>query len=250
MRPRWTVRLTLVCGDCSKSTTLKLICGLELPDNGRVVVKGYERKAPLKEEFGPVKVSMVFQQSALFDSLTVCENVGFELFEHSTLPTKRILALVDEALARVGLAGVGDKYPRELSGGMRKRVSFARAVIYNPDDMQSVPELILFDEPSSALDPTSTTRIENCIRELQTVCPTYIVVTHELSTIRRTADRVVFLHEGRVRWDGSVEEIDTTDNPFMVQFMTASLEGPLATGQDLTGFDGEVENEVVGETDI
>lgn len=215
-----------------------------------MTVKGYERKAPLKDEFGPVKVSMVFQQSALFDSLTVCENVGFELFEHTSLPDSRILSLVEAALARVGLFGVMDKYPRELSGGMRKRVSFARAVLYDPDNISSAPELILFDEPSSALDPTSTTRIENCIRELQVVCPTYVVVTHELSTIRRTADRVVFLHDGRVQWDGSVEEIDTTDNPFMVQFMTASLEGPLAAAQDFAGFEGEVENEVVGETDL
>ncbi len=178
--------------------------------------------------------------------MTVCENVGFELFQHSSLRKERIVELVEQALARVGLVGVLDKYPGQLSGGMRKRVSFARAVMYDPEDVDTAPEIMLFDEPSSALDPTTSTRIENCIRSLQAVCPTYVVVTHELSTIRRTADRVVFLHDGKVQWDGPVQDIDTTNNPYVKQFMSASLDGPLADVQEFNHF----EEEVMGETDI
>eukprot|EP00171_Calliarthron_tuberculosum_P009119 IDg9119t1 len=210
-----------------KSTTLRLICGLELPDSGRVTLRGWRREQHIREDFGPVKVAMVFQQAALFDSLTVCENVGFELFQHSSLQHERILELVDAALTRVGLRDVMDLYPGQLSGGMRKRVSFARAVMYNPDDRLTMPEIILYDEPSAGLDPTSSTRIENCIRDLQSICPSYIVVTHQLSTIRRTADRVVFLHDGKVQWDGPITDIDTTSNPYVRQFMSASLDGPL-----------------------
>lgn len=221
-----------------KSTTLRLICGLEMPDSGSVTLRGWRRERPIREEFGPVKVAMVFQQAALFDSLTICENVGFELFQHSSLEYERIVELVEAALERVGLSDVMDLYPGQLSGGMRKRVSFARAVMYNPDDRSTMPEIILYDEPSAGLDPPSSTRIENCIRDLQSVCASYVVVTHQLSTIRRTADRVIFLHDGKVQWDGSVTDIDTTSNAYVRQFMSASLDGPL--GDDQVAKNGEL----------
>lgn len=210
-----------------KSTTLRVICGLELPDRGRVTVCGWERTKHIAEEVGPVKVAMVFQQGALFDSMTVGENVGFELHEVNRLPEARIKKLVGEALGSVGMRGTEDLYPRELSGGMRRRVAFARAVVHDPDIKDTIPEVVLYDEPSAGLDPTASTRIENCIRKLQEVCGTFVVVTHQLSTIRRTADRVVFLHKGAVQWDGSIHEVDHTDNPFVRQFMQASLDGPL-----------------------
>lgn len=211
-----------------KSTTLRLICGLEVPTSGYVKIGDWTRKLHISEEASPVKIAMVFQQSALFDSLTIRENVGFELYQHSDLSKERISKLVNSALEEVGLYGVADLMPNELSGGMKKRVSFARAVLYNPDDESTMPRIILYDEPSAGLDPSSSTRIENCIRELQrSVCDTYVVVTHQLSTIRRTADRVVFLHQGRIQWDGKIDEIDTTDNPYVRQFMDARLDGPL-----------------------
>lgn len=192
-----------------------------------MVINGWERKRSIREDFGPVKVAMVFQQAALLDALTVRQNVGFELFNHSNLKHERIVQLVDAALLRVGLSGIADLYPSQLSGGMRKRVSFARATLYDPEDRSTAPQLVLYDEPSAGLDPPSSTRIENCIRDLQTVCSTYVVVTHQLSTIRRTADRVVFLHQGQVQWDGPIADIDTTTNPFIRQFLSASLDGPL-----------------------
>lgn len=223
----------------SKSTTLRLITGLELPDEGTVSVRGWKRTRKVYEESCPTRISMVFQHSALFDSLTVGENVGFEMLEHSDLPEETIFDLVDEALKRVALKDVMELYPAQLSGGMRRRVSFARAVIYNPADKSTIPELLLYDEPTAGLDPTTATRIENVIRKLQDVCPTYVVVTHQLTTIRRTADRVIFIHDGKVQWEGRTEELDTTDNPYVRQFMSASLDGPLTESME-DSFDEEI----------
>jgi phospholipid/cholesterol/gamma-HCH transport system ATP-binding protein len=130
----------------------------------------------------------------------------------------------------VGLGGIGSRYPSELSGGMRKRVSFARAIITNPDNPKDNPEIILYDEPTAGLDPIASTVIENLVRQLQTsagVCSTYVMVSHQESTIRRTGDRVIFLYQGKIQWEGTVETIDTTDHPMVRQFFSASLEGPI-----------------------
>jgi phospholipid/cholesterol/gamma-HCH transport system ATP-binding protein len=138
--------------------------------------------------------------------------------------------LVEEKLAMVGLQGSGDRYPSQLSGGMRKRVSFARAVMSNPENPQDNPELILYDEPTAGLDPISSTVIENLVRHLQTSlggCNTYVMVTHQNTTIRRTADRVVFLYDGKIQWQGKANEIDHTDNSMVRQFFNASTRGPI-----------------------
>lgn len=172
-------------------------------------------------------MSMVFQSAALFDSMSVAENVGFRLIHENKLSDERIYDLVLLFLRRVGLEGAMDKYPEQLSGGMRRRIALARAVIYDPDDPTSAPDIMLYDEPTAGLDPTASTRIENIIRDLQNVCPTCVIVTHQFSTIRRTADRVVLLHDGRVAWDGPVADLDTTDNRLIRQFMSGSLDGPL-----------------------
>ena len=130
----------------------------------------------------------------------------------------------------VGLAGVGDRYPAELSGGMRKRVSFARAIMSNPDNFQDTPSVLLYDEPTAGLDPIASTVIEDLIRELQCkegICSTYAIVTHQDSTIRRTADRIIFLYQGKVQWEGNVSETDTTDNPLIRQFFSGSVQGPI-----------------------
>ena len=213
-----------------KSTILRIIAGLLAPDAGEVYVQGQRRQGLIEDAPDPIAIGMVFQQAALFDSLTIEENVGFLLYQHSRLSRSRIREIVNHRLEMVGLAGVGDRYPAELSGGMRKRVSFARAIISNPDNFQDTPSLLLYDEPTAGLDPIASTVIEDLIRRLhcmEGVCNTYAIVTHQDSTIRRTADRVVFLYQGKFHWQGSVDEIDTTDNPLVRQFFKGSVEGPI-----------------------
>lgn len=214
-----------------KSTILRLIAGLTNIDEGEIYVQGVRRQGLIEDtKDDPVGIGMVFQQAALFDSLTVEENIGFLLYQHSQLSPERIRQLVSKKLEMVGLPGIGNLYPAELSGGMRKRVSFARAIMSNPDTPKEGPEVLLYDEPTAGLDPIASTVIEDLIRDLQSmqgVCSTYAIVTHQESTIRRTADRIIFLYQGKVQWQGSVSEIDTTDHPYMKQFMSGDINGPI-----------------------
>ena len=213
-----------------KSTILRILAGLLLPDEGEIYVEGQRRKGLVEDAPDPIGIGMVFQQAALFDSLTVDENVGFFLYEHSRLSSRRIRGLVNHSLERVGLPGIGDRYPAELSGGMRKRVSFARAIIADPDQPSAIPEVLLYDEPTAGLDPIASTVIEDLIRDIQcfeTGCGTYVIVTHQDSTIRRTADRIVFMYQGRAHWEGTVEEIDNTEHPLVKQFFSGSVDGPI-----------------------
>lgn len=212
-----------------KSTILRIIAGLLAPDAGDIYVMGERRKGLIEDATDPIGIGMVFQQAALFDSLTVSENVGFLLYQHSKLPRRRIRQLVIDRLEMVGLGDIGDRYPAQLSGGMRKRVSFARAIMANPDRPQDAPAVLLYDEPTAGLDPIASTVIEDLVRQLQGDggCGSYVMVTHQDSTIRRTADRVVMLYQGKVKWEGKVHEIDTTDNPLVRQFFSGSTEGPI-----------------------
>ncbi len=221
-----------------KSTLLRLMAGLTEPDSGTILWRG----VPLPEimihhQHSPLRIGMVFQQAALFDSLTVGENVGFSLYEHSHLSPRRIRELVQMKLSAVGLSGVEDRLPEELSGGMRKRVSFARAIMEDPNDPSDDPQLLLYDEPTAGLDPIASTVIEDLIRELQQVkrvCETYVVVTHQESTIRRATDRVVLLAQGKVRWEGHVREVDRSSNPYVQQFFKGRVEGPIqVVGKDI-----------------
>lgn len=216
-----------------KSTILRMIAGLIPIDSGEIYIRGEKRRGLIEDESDPIGISMVFQQAALFDSLTVEQNVGFYLFEHTDLEYHEIRKLVDEKLEMVGLSGTNERYPAELSGGMRKRVSFARAITSNPQDEHSKAEVVLYDEPTAGLDPIASTVIEDLVRDLQCTergCGTYLMVTHQQSTIRRTADRVIFLYGGKIQWKGKVEDIDTTDNPMVRQFFSASIEGPIGIG--------------------
>jgi ABC-type transporter Mla maintaining outer membrane lipid asymmetry ATPase subunit MlaF len=183
----------------------------------------------------------VFQSAALFDSLTVGENVGFKLYEHSDLPEEDIKKLIDESLNQFGLAGVQDRYPAQLSGGMKKRAALARAII--KEDVSDIKddaleEVVMYDEPTAGLDPVASTVVEDLMRNLHTGTKkksgsdrggvaSYIVVTHQHSTIRRAVDRLIFLHGGKVVWEGSSEEFDTTDEPIVRQFATGALKGPI-----------------------
>lgn len=213
-----------------KSTILRIMAGLLAPDAGEVYIQGQQRLGLIEDNEDPVGIGMVFQQAALFDSLTVEENVGFLLFQHSKLSRKRIRELVLEKLEMVGLADAIDRYPAELSGGMRKRVSFARAIMSNPDYPKDTPEVLLYDEPTAGLDPIASTVIEDLVRQLQCSpggCRSYVMVTHQDSTIRRTAERVIFLYQGKVQWEGTVDDIDTTQSPLVRQFFSGSIVGPI-----------------------
>ncbi len=213
-----------------KSTILRLIAGLLLPDEGEIYIQGQRRQGLIEDAEDPIGIGLVFQQAALFDSLTVEENIGFLLYQRSHLPYEKIQALVDEKLDMVGLPGIGDRYPSELSGGMRKRVSFARAIMANPENPKDSPEVLLYDEPTAGLDPIASTVIEDLIRQLQCTaggCGTYVIVTHQHSTIRRTADRIIFLYRGKVQWEGSFNEMQTSDHPMIQQFLTGDVAGPI-----------------------
>ena len=213
-----------------KSTVLRIIAGLLTPDAGEVYVQGKQRIRWMDDLKDPITIGMVFQNAALFDSLTVEENVGFLLYQHSKLLRSQIQALVAQKLEMVGLGNISDRYPDELSGGMRKRVSFARAIITNPENPHHDPDVLLYDEPTAGLDPIASTVIEDIVRHIQYVdggCNTYVMVTHQHSTIRRTADRIVFLYQGKVQWEGTADEIDTVDNALVKQFFTGSVNGPI-----------------------
>ncbi len=212
-----------------KSTTLRVMSGLEAPDAGEVYIQGQRREGLVEDSKDPIGITMVFQNTALFDSLTVDENIGFSLYQHSRLPRRKVRELVEQKLEMVGLPGIADLYPAALSGGMRKRVSFARAIMENPENPANNPEVILYDEPTAGLDPIASTVIEDLITSLNCEggCGTYAIVTHQDSTIRRTAQRIVFLYHGKVQWEGSVEEIDTTDHPMVRQFFSGQVEGPI-----------------------
>lgn len=225
-----------------KSTTLRLAAGLLAPDKGEILVLGRPRSgllsdAPYDEH---LKIGMAFQNAALFDSLTVGENVGFKLYEHTDLPKGDVLNLVQDALAKVGLKGVENLYPSELSGGMKKRVALARAVV--SDFRVNDEQVIMYDEPTAGLDPVASTVIEDLMRTLhrsngsnngrshgaKNGISSYIVVTHQHSTIRRAVDRIIFLHQGLVVWEGTTAEFDMTDEPIVRQFAEGSLIGPIS----------------------
>jgi phospholipid/cholesterol/gamma-HCH transport system ATP-binding protein len=213
-----------------KSTILRLISGLLAPDAGEVYIHGQKRQRIIEQGEDPLGVGLVFQQSALFDSLTVGENVGFALYRNSQLKSEEIHKLVAEKLALVGMQGTGDLYPSEISGGMRKRVSLARAIISDRPTANDLPNILLYDEPTAGLDPVGSTRIETVIRELLTVqkaCSAYLIVTHVHSTISHTTDRVVFLYQGEIQWDGPTTDAYASEIPLLKQFFTGSVDGPI-----------------------
>ncbi len=210
-------RSTVVIGPsgCGKSTILRMIMGLMKPDTGAIFCNGEDLTRLSPEDWVTFRhqVGMVFQSAALFDSMTVGENVGFALREHTVLTDEEIRATVEEKLAVVGLTGTSHLFPSELSGGMQKRVSIARAIARNP-------ALILYDEPTTGLDPITSTIIEDLIvRIAQQTRATSIVVTHQLSTIFRTGERIVMLHQGKVVGAGTPAEMQNSTEPIISSFL-------------------------------
>ena len=211
-----------------KSTILRLFSGLLLPSAGSLRIHGEEQRYLRLDQRHPPDVRLVFQNPALLASLTVRENVGFLLYRHSRLSEREIRERVGRALEAVGLAGIEELLPGELSGGMQKRVSFARALIDDPATAGGRVPLLLFDEPTAGLDPVACTRVEDLIvRTTELTQASSVVVSHVISTIERCAERVILLYGGRFRWVGSLEEFRRSENPYVVQFRSGSLRGPM-----------------------
>jgi phospholipid/cholesterol/gamma-HCH transport system ATP-binding protein len=211
-----------------KSTILRLLAGLLLPSSGQLLIHGEPQRYLRLDQRHPPDVRLVFQNPALLGSLTVRENVGFLLYRFSRLSEREIRERVRSALEAVGLVGTEELLPGELSGGMQKRVSFARALIEDPAMANGQPPLLLFDEPTAGLDPVACTRVEDLIvRTTELTHASSVVVSHVLSTIERCADQVILLYEGRFHWRGQLEEFRRSDNPYVVQFRSGSLQGPM-----------------------
>jgi len=205
-----------------KSVTLKCILGLVRPDAGSITVGGQDVAGGDRDAF-LARFGMLFQGGALFDSMRVWENVAFRLLRGALkIPKAEAREIAIEKLRRVGLgAQVADLFPAELSGGMQKRVSLARAIAASP-------EIIFFDEPTTGLDPIMSGVINDLIREIVTeMGATAMTITHDMSSVRAIADNVAMLHGGKVRWTGPISEMDATPDPYVQQFIHGRAEGPI-----------------------
>ncbi len=208
---------------CGKSVLLKLIMGLLKPDAGNIAVNGDEVTRMNDNQLGKLRqrFGMLFQASALFDSMTVDENVGLGLREHTGLSEEEIRQRVAEKLKMVGLSQVERQKPAELSGGMKKRVGLARAIAMDP-------EYVLYDEPTTGLDPIMADVINELIVRLRnTLSITSIAVTHDIVSAYKIADRIAMLYEGRIVFVGTPQEVKVTDDPVVRQFIEGSAEGPI-----------------------
>ena len=213
---------------CGKSTILRLFAGLLLPSKGSLRLFGKQQKYLRLDQSEPPDVRLVFQNPALLGSLTVKENVGFLLNKNKSLSEENINRRVIKCLKQVGLYDIAEKYPGQLSGGMQKRVSFARALINDPQTKEGSIPLLLYDEPTAGLDPIACRRIEDLIVKTTNVASgCSIVVSHVFSTIERTSSRVIMLYGGKFQWDGSIEEFKQSDNSYVKQFRTGNLLGPM-----------------------
>lgn len=198
-----------------KSTILKLIIGLLQPDAGDVLIHGQNVTAITEDAWNKVRrhMGMVFQYSALFDSMTIGENVAFGLRQHENMTEEQIQTVVREKLHMIGLDGIESLMPSSLSGGMKKRVSLARAIALNP-------EIILYDEPTAGLDPIRSTAISHLIRDMQEkMHVTSIVVTHDMKSAGEIADRMAFLYEGSFLAIGTPDELYQSPDPRVQQFI-------------------------------
>jgi len=208
---------------CGKSTLLRHMSGAIKPDSGNVLFLGKDLTLLSSAELELIKrrFGMCFQSSALIDYLTVEENVSLPLREHTELDPKIISIIVKMKLNLVGMQGFEDLMPSMLSGGMKKRVGLARAIAMDP-------EVIFYDEPTAGLDPVVCAVIDKLILDLsKKLLLTSVVVTHNMESVFRLADRVAMLHEGRVLQVGTPQEIENSDNPIIQQFIKGEIEGPI-----------------------
>ena len=213
---------------CGKSVLLKHIVGILKPDKGKVLIDGKDVGSLAEEELNALrlKIGLVFQGGALFDSMTVGENVGFGLIEHDNVPHRKLLERIESSLAMVNLHGIGNLMPSELSGGMRKRVALARAICTNP-------EIILYDEPTTGVDPITADSINELIKSMHDKLKiTSIVVTHDMKSAYKVADKIAMLYQGRIIAEGTSEEIQHTRNPVVHQFINGLAFGPITETLD------------------
>lgn len=211
---------------CGKSVLLKHIIGLMRPDEGKVFIDGVDITTMRNKELNRMRMDfgMLFQGAALFDSMNVLENVGFQLLEYTNTSPEGIERRVAECLERVGLKGVENAKPAELSGGMKKRVGLARAICM-------FPRVILFDEPTTGLDPIMADVINDLIRNLHdTLKTTSVTVTHDMKSAYKIADRIAMLYDKRIIAIGTPDEIKNSDNDVIRQFVSGSAEGPITRG--------------------
>lgn len=213
---------------CGKSVLLKHITGLMEPDEGNIFIDGQDMFSLSSEEQDRVRLSigMVFQGAALFDSLSVGENVGYSLSEHTKMPQSDIQARVSEKLSLVGLKGIEEAMPADLSGGMKKRVSLARAIC-------NEPKIVLYDEPTTGLDPINSDVINDLIlRTQERLKVTSIVVTHDMISAYKVGNRIAMLYDGKIIGVGTPDEIKNTSDPVIKQFITGSAKGPITEGKN------------------
>lgn len=217
--------VTVIIGrsGCGKSVLLKHIIGLLKPDFGQVIIENKDVTRMDEKDLDRLRLSfgMLFQGAALFDSMTVDENVGFALREHTDTPKDLVRAKVTRALELVGLKGIEDLMPAELSGGMKKRVGLARAICNNP-------KIILYDEPTTGVDPIMADAINDLIIDLNhKLKVTSIVVTHDMVSAYKVADRIAMLYNGKIIGVGTPDEIKSTKDPVVKQFITGASKGPI-----------------------
>ena len=208
---------------CGKSVFLKHTIGLIRPDSGEIRVDGVSVAALSSKQMSAMRMrfGMVFQAAALFDSMTVGENVGFGLIEHSSLSHETIREHAEEALQMVGLKGIQDLKPAELSGGMKKRVALARAICIRP-------EILLYDEPTTGLDPIMADAINHLIVSLHDKLKvTSIAVTHDMTSAYKIATRIAMMYQGKIIQIGTPDEIRNTTHPVVRQFISGSASGPI-----------------------
>ncbi|MEI6863141.1 MAG: ABC transporter ATP-binding protein [Candidatus Omnitrophota bacterium] len=225
-----TGETTVIIGrsGCGKSVLLKNIIGLIKPDSGQVIVDGKDITNMDDKGLNSLRLrfGMLFQGAALFDSLNVLENVAFHMIEHLNSSREEIDKRVKECLALVGLKGIEDKKPAELSGGMRKRVGLARAICVRPN-------IMLYDEPTTGVDPITGDAVNDLILELHNKLKvTSIAVTHDMTSAYKIADRMAMLYKGKIIATGTPEEFKNTKDPVVRQFITGASKGPITEGID------------------
>ncbi len=217
--PRGKITVIIGPSGCGKTVLLRHIIGLVKPDRGQVAVDGVDISKLSRAELNEFRsrFGMLFQSAALFDSLTVFENVAFPLREHKLMKDEeKIGHIVREKLSLVGLEGATEKMPSELSGGMKKRVGLARAIVLEP-------EIVLYDEPVTGLDPIMSVAIDNLILSMQqTLKITSVVISHDIESAFRVADQIAMIHQGRIIECGGPKELARSENPVVREFLSAS----------------------------
>jgi len=218
-------KITVVIGPSGtgKSVLLKNILGLLKPESGQILIDGHDISKMVEFQLNHIRKNfgVCFQDAALFDSMNVGNNVGFPFVIHTKMSYEEISAKVSELVKEVGLTGVEEKMPSQISGGMRKRVGLARALAMNP-------KFLLFDEPTTGLDPVMSNAIYALINEVQKKTKaTSLMISHDIEGAFKLADHIIMLYKGKIVFEGTPEDFKTTDNPLVRQFVKGSITGPI-----------------------